>query len=155
MLLTSLLYLASLLFLVSLLWLTSLLICRSLRICGFIRKIFGFAFCGLTHPRNVRICYSRMSTRICGFAIADLRFSDFKNSLLAHLSRKTAWVFRVQVLHGMHDLCDDDCLSTCTSHALQAASRLSRHCPLEQSVWDALSSFHHRTNNAYSAPSFS
>jgi hypothetical protein len=61
-------------------------------------KILGFAFCRLGHLRNLRICDSGMSLRMCGFAICELKkfgklekilisFSIIKNaSLLVILS---------------------------------------------------------------------
>jgi hypothetical protein len=36
------------------------------------QKNCGFAICGLSHLRNLRICDGRMSLRIYGFAIREL-----------------------------------------------------------------------------------
>jgi hypothetical protein len=46
--------------------------CKNLQIRGLVMKICGFAFGGLAHLRNLLICDSRMSPRMCGFAICEL-----------------------------------------------------------------------------------
>ncbi len=58
-------------------------------ICGIIIKICGFAICGPAHLRNLQICNSRMSPKIWGFVICDLRFANFKKvSLFPCMSLK-------------------------------------------------------------------
>ncbi len=42
------------------------------------KEIFGFAICGLAHLRNLRICDSGMSPRVCGFAICGLNKKNLR-----------------------------------------------------------------------------